>query len=219
METNLAVAEASTEERKKAGAVPCPRRGGREAVGDDTRCRDVTRCITSVSVLQCFINMINSSPFLCRVFTQTEVAEAAPGPARQGRAGRRDAGRSAERRLWTPRRSVVDRVVTPSQRARLNSMLVRAVVARRVSLSLGLSTLILGATLAVRLRARGRDTRGARHTTALSSYSTGELSPHSGAMPDATHHGTTVAQPACQLYTSAAPPPFAQIRLQRDRGR
>ena len=70
METNLAVAEASTEERKKAGAVPCPRRGGREAVGDDTRCRDVTRCITSVSVLQCFINMINSSPFLCRVFTQ-----------------------------------------------------------------------------------------------------------------------------------------------------
>jgi hypothetical protein len=139
METNLAVAEASTEERKKAGAVPCPRRGGREAVGDDTRCRDVTRCITSVSVLQCFINMINSSPFLCRVFTQTEVAEAAPGPARQGRAGRRDAGRSAERRLWTPRRSVVDRVATPSQRARLNSMLVRAVVARRVSLSLGLS--------------------------------------------------------------------------------
>ena len=135
METNLAVAEASTEERKTAGAVPCPRRGGREAVGDDTRCRDVTRCITSVSVLQCFINMINSSPFSCRVFTQN----GKPGPARRGRAGRRDAGRSAERRLWTPRRSVVDRVVTPSQRARLNSMLVRAVVARRVSLSLGLS--------------------------------------------------------------------------------
>ena len=84
-------------------------------------------------------------------------------------------------------------------------MLVRAVARSRLAQS---RSLILGATLAVRPRARGRDTRGARHTTALSSYSTGELFPHSGAMPDATHHGTTVAQPACQLYTSAAPPPL-----------
>lgn len=123
METNLAVAEASTEERKKAGAVPCPRRGGREAVGDDTRCRDVTRCITSVSVLQCFINMINSSPFSCRVFTQTRSrldAEAGAGWAGAGRArgppGRRPVRRapsldSAPERRRPRRHSVTTRTI------------------------------------------------------------------------------------------------------------
>jgi len=219
METNLAVAEASTEERKKAGAVPCPRRVGREAVGDDTRCRDVTRCITSVSVLQCFINMINSSPFSCRVFTQSQTRSRKParvGPARAGRAGRRDAGRSAERRLWTPRRSVVDHVVTPSQRARLNSMLVRAVARSRLAQSWSSHS----------RRHAGRPTPRPRTRHArCPSHDSSELIQHRRTLSALRRHARCHAprHHSRAARVSAAhkrgPAAIAQIRLQRDRGR
>jgi len=217
METNLAVAEASTEERKKAGAVPCPRRGGREAVGDDTRCRDVTRCITSVSVLQCFINMINSSPFSCRVFTQTTRGKRKPGAGR-GRAGRGPPGRrpvrrapsldSAPERRRPRRHSVTTRAI--EQHARQSR---RAFASRSVSVSHS-------------RRHAGRPTPRPRTRHArCPSHDSSELIQHRRTLSALRRHARCHAP---RHHSRAArvsavhkrgPAAIAQIRLQRDRGR